>query len=406
MPNVWKLYFKCAAVFVPSFFLFFGLAPTLISSLDSLAVFIGLAIVLLVPPGAYMLFRLFRMQHNLAELYKSAKAHAERHVGSSPPPPPTVPPPTVSRSEALRRAGRTNSKFVSALPLLMLMSVTPLMGGCGVVEYWSVPAGNVLVVVNKYGSDKGLDNAEVRGPGRYWLTYNQEGHLFPTFTQNYTWTKDCDASGDCTDESISFQTREGLTVNTDVGISYEVKADKAHVVFAKYRRGVDEITDIYLRNMVRDALVQEGSRLAVEAVYGSGKTDLMARVEDQVRMLVADLGIHVENIYWIGEARLPDKVIEALNAKIEATQKAQQRENEIQQTKAEAQKAIEEARGLAESVRLRAEAEAAANDLVSKSLTPELVRYRALDKWNGELPRINGAGAVPFVDVSGEAKKQ
>lgn len=282
----------------------------------------------------------------------------------------------------------------SKLPLLLgLIILGPMFGGCT-----SVPAGNVLVVVNKYGGDKGVD-VETRGPGRYWLGWNQEGHLFPTFTQNYTWEK----GGADGDESISFQTREGMAINTDVGISYAVKGDMAHIVFAKYRKGVEEITDIYLRNMVRDALVREGSRLSVEAVYGEGKSDLMAAVENSVRNDVAPLGIIIENVYWIGQARLPDAVIEALNAKISATQKAQQRENEIQQTKAEAQKAIEEARGLADSLMLKATAEAKANELVAKSITPELVRYRALDKWNGELPRLTG-GAVPFIDITETTK--
>lgn len=35
----------------------------------------------------------------------------------------------------------------------------------------------------------------------------------------------------------------------------------------------DEITDVYLRNMVRDAFVTVASTRAVEDVYGSGKSD-------------------------------------------------------------------------------------------------------------------------------------
>jgi hypothetical protein len=29
------------------------------------------------------------------------------------------------------------------------------------------------------------------------------------------------------------------------------------------------------------------------------------------------------------------------------------------------------------------------------------VQYRALEKWNGELPQMMGTGAVPFVNVGG-----
>ena len=44
-----------------------------------------------------------------------------------------------------------------------------------------------------------------------------------------------------------------------------------------------------------------------------------------------------EWIYTIGDFRLPPRVVEAINAKIEATQLAQQRENEVREAEAEAQ---------------------------------------------------------------------
>lgn len=267
-----------------------------------------------------------------------------------------------------------------------------------------VPAGHKGVKVYLLGGDKGVDNEEL-GVGRYWIGFNEELYLFPTFTQNYTWTADS-TKGSETDESISFQTSEGMVVNADVGISYAIDPARVTDIFQKYRRGVDEITDTFLRNMVRDALNNEASRLPISAVYGEGKVDLIAAVETAVRAQVGPLGINIERVYWAGELRFPETVTASLNAKIEATQRAEQRQNEIAEQRAEAQKKIETAKGDAESILLRARAEAEANTIVAKSLTPELVRYRAMDKWTGELPRIMGGGApVPFVDVTAEATK-
>ncbi|TON13997.1 transposase, partial [Vibrio parahaemolyticus] len=75
---------------------------------------------------------------------------------------------------------------------------------------------------------------------------------------------------------------------------------------------------------------------------------------------VADIGIIIEKIYWIGEMRLPKQIVQNINDKIAATQKAQQRKNEVAQSKAEADKKIEEARGTAESIKLKAKAESEA----------------------------------------------
>ena len=49
--------------------------------------------------------------------------------------------------------------------------------------------------------------------------------------------------------------------------------------------------------------------------------------------------------------------------------------------------------------RALADAEAYYNTTVAKSLTQEFVQYKALEKWNGELPQITGGGATPFINL-------
>lgn len=262
-----------------------------------------------------------------------------------------------------------------------------------------VPSGNVGIKVNMLGGNKGVDITELT-PGRYWIGVNEELHLFPTFTQTYTWTKDC-VKGDCENEELGFQTVEGLAVKADVGISYAIDPAKASYIFQKYRKGLDEITDLYLRNMVRDSLVTNASSMPVETVYGAGKTILLKKVQDDVAAQVKDIGLNIEKIYWIGELRLPEAVTQSINAKIGATQKAQQRENEVAQARAEALKVIEEAKGEAESKLVKAKAEAQAIELRGQALknNPDLIQLNAIEKWNGVLPQVS-SGAVPFINLS------
>jgi regulator of protease activity HflC (stomatin/prohibitin superfamily) len=247
-----------------------------------------------------------------------------------------------------------------------------------------VPAGEVGVRVNLYGDDRGVQ-PEVVGPGRYFVTPWQSIYTFPTFTQNSVWLKE-DTYESPGDESFVFNSVEGMTVDADVGISYHIDPKKVADVFQKYRRGIDEITRLYVRNMVRDEIVRIGSTLKIEEIYGNGKIGMMNEVQKSVAEQLAPIGIIIEKIYWIGSIRLPTQVIEALNSKIAAIQQAQQRENEVATATAEAQKQIEQAKGLAEATRINAEAQATANKILAQSLTPELVRYRAIDKWDGKLP--------------------
>jgi regulator of protease activity HflC (stomatin/prohibitin superfamily) len=263
----------------------------------------------------------------------------------------------------------------------------------------TVPAGNVGVKVYLLGGNKGVDSEEL-GVGRYWIGWNEELYIFPTFMQNYCWTKGDDAAcGSSNDESLSFQTMDGMTANADVGISYSIDPDKVTKIFQTYRRGVQEITDTFLRNMVRDALVKNASTKPIEYVYGAGKAELIASVQKDVQDQVGPIGIKIDKIYWIGEIRLPETVIASINAKNAATQMAQQRQNEVAQATAEAQKKVAEAKGEADSTLLKAKAQAEANRELAASITPELVQYRALEKWDGVLPRMTGSNAIPFINA-------
>lgn len=256
-----------------------------------------------------------------------------------------------------------------------------------------VPAGYKGVIVNLYGSGKGIAEQPV-GVGRYYLGINKEMFLFPTFLQNYTWTKDNDP-----DESITMQTSEGLSISSDVGITYNILPENVVKVFQKYRLGIDEITNTFLRNMTRDAMNKIASIMTVEEIYGARKEEFITKVTAMVQAEANNDGIDVQKVYLIGSFRLPETVIESINMKIQAAQNALKVENEVATTRAEAQKTIVNAEAAARQMMIKAKAEADANLLVSRSLTPEFIQYNALQKWDGKLPTTMPGNAVPFINI-------
>lgn len=246
--------------------------------------------------------------------------------------------------------------------------------------------------MNLYGSNKGVNETSV-GVGRYWVGLNEELYLFPTFLQNYTWVK-----SDQSDESITMQTSEGLSINTDAGITYQIDPDNVVKVFQKYRLGINEITNTFLRNMVRDAMNQVASTMTVEEIYGSGKEHFMKSVNDLVSKEAASSGINIDKVYIVGTFRLPDSVEDSINQKIQASQNAMQVENEVATQKAEAQKTIVDAQAEAQKILIHAKAQADANDILAKSITPQYLQYQAINKWDGKLPSVTG-NATPFVSI-------
>lgn len=266
---------------------------------------------------------------------------------------------------------------------IALLALTLLTMACS-----KVPAGNVGVKVYLLGGEKGVDT-EVLGVGRYWIGINEDLYLFPTFEQNYTWQYQ-----EGNDESISFQDRDGTNIAADLGISYHIDPAKVSIVFQKYRRGVEEITDIFLRNHVRDAFNKLASKMTVDEIYGAKKDELIMAIQKSVSEEVRPIGIEVSKIYLIGAFRLPGIVREALNLKIQATQRAIQRENELREAEAQAKKQIAEAEGEGQSILARARAQAEANEILGHSITSALVEYNKWNKWDGKLPQVTGSESL------------
>lgn len=253
----------------------------------------------------------------------------------------------------------------------------------------SISPGYVGVVVDLLGDSKGVESKELH-VGVHWIAPWKSVYQFPIFEQNHTWEGER--------EMFSFQTSEGLAINAEIGISYHLRPDSIPIIFAKYRRGMDEITHTFIRNYVRDAINKSASKMRIEDLYGSGKEVFFDEVQDHVRTDLREIGIEISRIYLIGRFLFPQTVVAALNSKIEAIQRAQQRENELREAEAEAKKQIAKAEGAAKCSILQAESEARNNLVLSQSVTPELIQWQAVQKWDGKLPTVT-SGATPFINI-------
>ena len=252
-----------------------------------------------------------------------------------------------------------------------------------------ISPGYVGVVVDLMGDNKGVETKELH-VGMHWIAPWKTVFQFPIFEQNETWEGDR--------ETFNFQTSEGMAISADVGITYHLRPESIPFIFQKYRRGMDEITNTFIRNYIRDAINKSASHFKIEDLYGSAKESFFGDVEESVRRELTPIGIDITRIYLIGRFHFPQTVITSLNSKIEATQRAEQRENELREAEAEAKKRVAQAEGQAKCSMLQAEAEAKANLILSQSVTPELIQWQAVQKWDGKLPSVT-SGATPFIQV-------
>lgn len=212
--------------------------------------------------------------------------------------------------------------IVPAIIIILLMTWT----SC----FKMISPGYVGVVVDLFGDSKGVEDKELH-VGVHLVAPWKTVYEFPIFEQNHIWEGS---------HAFHFQTSEGLAVSADVGISYHLRPDSIPLIFQRYRRGMEEITHIFIRNYIRDAINKSASKMKIEDLYGQSKEEFFDHVQEHVRNDLKEIGIEISRIYLIGRFHFPDTVVTALNQKIEAIQRAQQRENELREAEAEAKKRL------------------------------------------------------------------
>jgi len=100
----------------------------------------------------------------------------------------------------------------------------------------------------------------------------------------------------------------------------------------------------------------------------------------------------------------------AIEAKVKAEQEALRAKNEkiMRVTQAEASAAERQLAADAEAysteVQSKARADAIKREADSLRTSPEIIQLRAVEKWDGVLPRIQGSGVLPFLNLGGLAE--
>jgi len=295
--------------------------------------------------------------------------------------------------------------------VLGLLFVILLVGSSCITR---VGAAQVGIRVKLAGSERGVESIPVVTGWVFYNRISEQVIVFPTSIHTTIWTKDI-TEGSPTDESITFSSVEGVNINADVALSFHIEPARAPHIYMRFRkRSLEDLADGYVRNAVRDAFNIAASKRTVDKIYGGEKAVFLDEVKTQLKEKLTPDGFIIDQLTFGAALRLPDNVVGAINRAMEATQLAIQAENRVRQVRAEADQAITKAegeataararaRGEADSRLIKARAEARANMLVRASTSPKVLQYRALERWNGKLPVMNGGGAFPMLTLDAAA---
>jgi regulator of protease activity HflC (stomatin/prohibitin superfamily) len=133
-------------------------------------------------------------------------------------------------------------------------------------------------------------------------------------------------------------------------------------------------------------------------------TEILPKREEIRKRAMTKLGdnlaryhIIIDDIY-ISNIRFSPGYEKAIEAKQVAQQQVETQRQVLGQREIEAQQKVVTSKGEAESILVVAQGQAKANEVLSRSVSPILVQYKSIEKWNGVLPQVTG-GVVPFMEL-------
>src|SRR5918996_5267909 len=213
-------------------------------------------------------------------------------------------------------------------------------------------------------------------------------------------------------ESATSASKDLQDVSTQVALNYHVNPDRAQVVYKQL--GYDYANRIIVP-AIQESVKQVTARFNAEELITKRET-VKNQIEEQVRARLAPYNIIVDALS-ITEFAFSQQFTTAVEAKVEAQQRALQAQNELRRIQIEAQQNeaqaigeqkanIARAEGIKQSNVLQAEGEAQAITLIDAQLrnNPTYLEWLKATKWDGVLPLVTGGGSggqgnTPFIDI-------
>lgn len=279
-----------------------------------------------------------------------------------------------------------------------------------------VPAGYIAVQYNVNGGIAG----DVLEQGWHIVPPTVNTTLYSIgLEQSYLTSED---KGDSPkDESFNTPTSDGKSLTVDLEFSYRFNQDTIADTFVKFKgKSGETVKDTFIKPKMKAWTQEVTAKYPVTDVFGDKRQELNEALDVYLKEKFEPYGIIIDTVNFTNistdsetQAAIQKKVnaqqeqelanIEAKTAKINADKDKEvaliEAEKEKEKAVIEAEQAKIKAEGQAEATRIKAEAEAEANRKIADSLTPELIEKQKIDKWNGDVPRVQGSGAT-IVDVT------
>lgn len=233
-------------------------------------------------------------------------------------------------------------------------------------------------------------------PGLHWIIpFFENVKAYSVARQTYTMSGATGEGQVQGDDAIEARTKDGQQVYIDASVIYAIdpaQLIKLHITWQN--RFEDNVVRPVARAAIRDAVSQYG----VEEIVTTKRTELEKTISDTIQKSLSDNNLIMSD-FLLRNIRFSDQYAQAveqkqiaeqqaLQAKLVVEQKRQEAEQARQVAQGTADAAVISAKGAADARVIQAQAEAQANQLLSQSLTTQLLQYQYILKLSPSVQTI------------------
>ena len=249
-----------------------------------------------------------------------------------------------------------------------------------------------------YNMDGGIEQ-EVLGQGFHMVAPWKKVVEYPVSTETVYYTKNADGDDDDRksdgrkDSSINVNTKDGKQVNVSVTYSYHMDPENLSAVFVKFRgQPIEAIEAGYVKNEMYQAMNEVTSQYSLMDLVGDKRPEINEKILSKFRDSLSEFGIVIET-FNLSDVVPDEATKDAIQKVVNAQNVLEQAKIEKQTAEVEAEKARVKAKGKADAAIIEADGQAQANAKLQQSLNDQILKQRAIEKWDGKLPQYDMGGS-------------
>ena len=197
-------------------------------------------------------------------------------------------------------------------------------------------------------------------------------------------------------KSTSSASKDLQTVSTAVTVNYHPSPESVNTLYKEV--GLDYQNRI-IAPAVEEVVKQVTANYNAEELI-TKRPQVKSDIEREITTRLTSFNI-VTEVISITDFQFSSLFAQAIEAKVEAEQKALKAENDLRRIQVEAQQHEAQAQGIAKANIAEAQGEAEAIRIINEALAqnPNYLEWLKTQAWDGKLPLVVGEGGTPFIQI-------